>query len=486
MNLARRSVTSSIYNIAANAISTVVGITGSILLARLLEPEAFGLFAFVSSTVNLTTALPAFGFPAAFMHRTGGENGMNEEILRVYFTLRLLSGSLWVAGMGVAVALFAPEHLRLIFAILIGAAFISQQTTTIDVMLTRRVQFQRLAIMQAVVAVISTAVSVLLAWQGWGLWALLAGRITSVLVEVVILYVIRPVWRPHLGWSKELVSYFVRFGSQVFGSSLLMQMLDRVDDIWTGLVLGDRALGFYDKAFGFAVYPRQLLAAPITQVAAGTFAQLRDDRARLSRTFSLVNILMVRANFAVAALMWLVAPEFIHLVIGDKWLPMLAAFRLMLVYALFDPIKGMIGSLLILSGVPKKVLRTRAIQLLVMITGLITLGPRFGIAGVATAVDVMLVVGIVIFYHDARRFVDFSLLRFFSIPTLAMGLGFLFVHELLRWSDIAGFTWSAAGVKIAVFVVTYATVLILVERALLKEMLDALFGSMRGGMKHPD
>ncbi len=224
MNLARRSITSSIYNIAANVISTVAGIAGSILLARLLEPETFGLFAFVSATVTLTTSLPAFGFPAAFMHKTGGENGMNEEILRVYFTLRLASSSLWAIGMAIAVALFAPEHTRWTFAILIGAAFITQQTTTIDVILTRRVQFQRLAVMQAVVAVTSTAVSVLLAWQGMELWALLAGRITAVLMEVIILYAVRPVWRPRLGWSKVLVRYFLRFGSQVFGSSLLMQI----------------------------------------------------------------------------------------------------------------------------------------------------------------------------------------------------------------------------------------------------------------------
>jgi len=486
MNLARRSVTSSIYNISANVISTVSSIAGSILLARLLEPEAFGLFAFVSSIVTLTAALPAFGFPAAFMHKTGGKNSMNEEILRVYFTLRLVSSSLWAIGMTAAVALFAPEHTRWTFAILIGAAFVTQQTTTIDAILTRRIQFQRLAIMQATVALTTTGVSLMLAWQGFGLWALLAGRITAVLVEVIILYAVRPVWRPRLGWSRELVHYFIQFGSQVFGGSMLMQMLDRVDDIWTGYALGDRALGFYDKAFGFAVYPRQLLAAPIAQVAAGTFAQLRDDRVRLSRTFSMLNILLVRANFAVAALMWLVAPEFIHLVIGDKWLPMLTAFRLMLVYALFDPIKGMVASLLGLAGVPKKVLRTRLVQLLVMLTGLVTLGPRFGIAGVATAVDIMLVAGIVIFYREARRFVDFSLLRFVSVPALAMGLGLLLVYSLLPWSGIKEFTWSAAGAKIGIFGFAYAAVLILLEKGLLKEMFDMLMGSLRAGGNQTD
>ena len=54
MNLAQRSVTSSVYNITANVISLAVGFVGSIALARLLEPEAFGVFAFVTSVVQLT------------------------------------------------------------------------------------------------------------------------------------------------------------------------------------------------------------------------------------------------------------------------------------------------------------------------------------------------------------------------------------------------------------------------------------------------
>jgi O-antigen/teichoic acid export membrane protein len=470
MNLAQRSITSSIYNVAANVISLVVNLAGSIALARLLEPEAFGIFALVMATVQLTTALPNFGLAGAFLHRTAGEADVGEEILRVYFTLKLLFSLIWAALLATGAALFAPVHTRWAFGVIIVTTFVAQQTTAIDVLLTRQVQFRRLAVTQAALAVVTTLVSVGLAWRGWGIWALLCAEIAAVIVQVTLLYFIRPVWRPRLGWSKELARYFIRFGSKVFWGALLLQALDRLDDVWTGVVLGDRALGFYSRAYSFATYPRQALAAPLQQVVAGTYAQLRDDRLRLSQAFVWVNVLMARANFGVAALLWLVAPEFIRLALGARWLPMLDAFRLMLVYTLFDPVKGMISSMLIVSGAPERVVRARTIQLAVMTGGLVILGPWLGIAGVALAVDVMLVVGMVILYAEARRFVDFTLKRVFGVPALALGLGIAAVYAALALPGLAGPDWRTGLVKLLVFSLVYMAMVVLLERDQIPEL----------------
>jgi len=486
MNLAQRSVTSSIYNVMASGISLAVGFVGSIVLARLLEPKVFGVFAFVTSVVQFTTVLPHFGFQPAFLHRTGGEAGVTEEILRVCFTLKLLFSLVWAALLAAGTALLAPEHTRWVFWIVVAVTFVGLQMDTIGLLLTRQVQFRRLAIARAASAVATTLVSVGLVWRGWGLWALLSGSMAAVAVRALLLCVIRPVWRPRLGWSRELARYFIGFGSKVFGTALLLQALDRVDDIWTGIALGDRALGFYDKAYGFATYPRQVLTDPLAQVVVGTYSELLGDRPRLSQTFSWINMLMARANFWVAALLWLVAPEFIRLALGDKWLPILAAFRLMLVFTMFDPIKNMIGSVLILSGAPERVIRARIIQLAVMVAGLVTLGPWLGIAGVALAVDAMLVVGMVILYVEARRFVDFSLRQFFGLPTLAMGLGLFAVYGTLTLASVAGNDWLTGVVKGAVFSLVYASVMLVVERAQLLQAFYFLLRTLRPQAVHTE
>jgi O-antigen/teichoic acid export membrane protein len=150
----------------------------------------------------------------------------------------------------------------------------------------------------------------------------------------------------------------------------------------------------------------------------------------------------------------------------------------MLVYTMFDPIKNMISSLLILSGAPERVIRARIIQLAVMVAGLVTLGPGLGIAGVALAVDAMLVVGMVILYAEARRLVDFSLRRFFGIPALALGLGIVAVYGALAMSGVGGNDWLTGLVKGSVFSLTYVGMLLLVERELLFEMWDVLRKTM--------
>jgi O-antigen/teichoic acid export membrane protein len=466
---------------AGNAFAMIVGFANAVILARLLEPEVFGVFAFVMSVVQVTTAIPDFGLPAAFLHRTGGEKGVSEEILRVYFTLKLAMTTVWAVAMAAGAAVFAPERTRWVFWVVIAFTFAAQQMAIVTVLLIRRVQLRRAAAAQAAMAAASAAVSIVLAARGWGLWALLCGKIAAVAVQGLIFFVIRPVWRPRLGWSRELARFFFGFGGRVFAGEALAQALDRTDDIWTGAALGSRSLGFYDKAFGFATYPRQILSAPLTQVVTGTYSELKDDRPRLSRAFAWVNMLLIRANFWIAGLIWLVAPEFIRLVLGAKWMPMLAAFRLMLVYTLFDPVKGMVANVLVICGAPGRVVRIRAIQLAVMVAGLALLAGRLGIAGVALAVDLMLVTGIVLLYAEVRRFVDFSVRRFFPMPLAAAGLGLAAVRAASAAPGIAGNDWRTGCVKGLVFSTVYGLTLWLTERRVLLEMREAVLKPLRKG-----
>jgi len=301
-------------------------------------------------------------------------------------------------------------------------------------------------------------------------------------VTIFGLYIWRPVWVPRLAWSAPVVRYLLSFGSRAFVADVLMRALDRVDDLWTGLALGETALGFYSRAYTFAIYPRYILAMPINAVAGGTYAELKEDRVRLSKAFFRTNAFLVRTGFLLGGLLALVAPEFIRLALGDKWLPMLTAFRLMLVYTLFDPIKITVADVLTASGAPGKVVRARAIQLVVLVAGLVGLGPRLGIAGVAIAVDAMLVVGIALLLWQARAYVDYSPVRLFGVPALALSIGLaasIGLSSLLNpnWSE-----WWTASVKAVSFSVAFVAITLALERHQTAELLSLLTQTVRSGM----
>lgn len=474
-DLARRSTVAVVWNMASGMSGIGVLFARSIILARLLPVETFGVYAGASALVVLTSVFATFGMGGAFLHRSP-ETEDESRAASIHFTLKLLFTMAWAAAL-VAFALLrttGDQQTALIVITLATAGL--EITQTPRLILVRRVIHRRLALIQLVDALLTSAVAIGLALMGATLWALLSTDVVVMLVGIVGLYVWRPVWRPRFGWNRQSVRYYLRFGSRNFGAGALLLALDRVDDLWTLRYLGDTALGYYSRAYTFATYPRRILAGPVNQVAGGTYAELKSDRKRLSQAFFRTNALLVRSGFALGGLLALIAPEFIAILLGDKWLPMLQAFRLMLVYTLLDPIKMTVADLFVAVGRPEKVLRVRLVQLGVMVIGLFTLGLRFDIAGVALAVNLMLVVGIAALLVQARDYVDYSARRLFLTPGLALAAGLLAggVAVALLGALVASSWWTAL-IKTVAFLLAYAAILFVFERTLLR----SLFASVR-------
>ncbi|MBE2199904.1 MAG: oligosaccharide flippase family protein [Anaerolinea sp.] len=480
MDLLKRSVVSVGWNMAANVISVLVLFARSVILARLLPVTAFGVYAFASSWVALTIVFATFGLGTAFLHRCEETEDV-QQAAAVHFTLTTLFVLAWGA-LHILAAFWLTDGLNrgaLIFLVVVRG--LSQLTETPRLLLVRQVAHQRLAVIETVMDILSTLVAVLLALRGVAVWALLATDAVMLLVTAGGLYLWRPFWRPRFAWVPRVVRYYLRFGVQDVGAAALTRALDRLDDLWTGIYLGKEALGFYSRAYTFATYPRQVLATPINQVVTGTYAELKGDTHRLSQAFFRSNALLVRSGFYFGGLLALVIPEFIYLIIGVKWLPMMTTFRLMLLFTLLDPLKATIATLFTAVGRPSIVLRIRAIQLLIMIPGLFLLGLPWGIEGVALAVNVMLLVGLFLLLRAARQFVQFSVRRLFLLPGVAVAVGLgaaLIGFQLAGWQDVTP-NWATAVLKTALFSIPYLLILFLGERHELLDMVALVRGRFR-------
>ncbi|MEJ2732388.1 MAG: oligosaccharide flippase family protein [Anaerolineae bacterium] len=477
MSLARRSVTSAAWNSIASVARLVVLFARYVVLARLLPVDTFGVYAGANALVQLTVLVAAFGMGGAFLHRAPETEDENQAA-SVHLTLKLVFTLAWAGLMLIGSALFATGETRTALLLLTITTAGTQLAQTPQLILIRRVVHRRLALLQLLNALLTTLVAVGLAWGGATLWALLATDVATMILTLAVLYGWRPVWRPRLAWTPDVMRYFLRFGSRNFAAVTLLQALDKFDDLWTRFFLGTTAMGYYSRAYNFATYPRTILAAPINTVAGGTYAELKENRQRLSRAFFRTNAFLVRSGFFLAGFLALTAPEFIRLLVGDKWLPMLDAFRLMLVFTLLDPIKITVSNLFIAVGKPEKVVQARLIQLAVLLTGLFTLGPTLGIAGVALSVDVMLVVGIALLLWQARTHVDFSARRLFAVPMLALILGIAAARAAITIPGVLGSDWRTGAVKTVVFCVLYVGIMILLERDQVSMLLN-IFSMLR-------
>ena len=153
---------------------------------------------------------------------------------------------------------------------------------------------------------------------------------------------------------------------------------------------------------------------------------------------------------------------------------MLDAFRLMLIYTLIDPLRISVGGLFSAIGQPGLVVRVRIVQLGMLALGLLLLVPRFGIAGVAVAVDLMAIMGIASLLAQARVYVDLSLGHLFVVPTLALAIGVALAAGASTLPFVTGSDWLTGTTKTIVFLLVYSSILLIAEKQQISQMWQLL------------
>lgn len=477
-----RAVVGAGYTAFSSIITLVVGFTRSIFLARLLLPEDFGVITFALFFTSLIGSLTNFGFRQAFIHSDP------EDEQRAANAMFLVDITIAVAQLFL-VFLLQPVFTRLypqyqllpkILLIFFAAYIIGAATGTPLAILERHLAYRRIALLNIIISITITIATVVMAFAGMGVWALVAEVILSRVVMFVGLFFIRPPWRFQGQVEWNFIRRFTRFGLSISITHILGFLIDQFDDFWTGASLGKAPLGYYSKAYEYARYPRRVLSDPIVSVVFPTFSRLKHDRQELSQAFARSFGVLIRLGFLVSITMYLTAAELVQVAIGPKWLPMVNTYRLMIVYTLIDPLISIAAMLFIAVGKPGVTTTIRLLQMLVFVPGVILLGNRFGIDGVAIAADIMVVLGFIFVIIQSTRYVDFSMKQLFLAPVVAFLVAGLSVsgiaatvltHSSPLWSLI---------IKGGVSALVYGLISFGLERplyqkyyAFLKPMLDA-------------
>jgi O-antigen/teichoic acid export membrane protein len=418
MTLARRFVRSGAWATGAHAGVTVVLAVRSIALARLVPVDVFGVYAFAAALTTLTAVLARFGMDDALVHRAPATANTGVAA-GVHFTLATLMAGLWfLLVLGLA-WLNADGQTLVAIAVLAIAQLVLLLSATSTALLRRAVQHRLLSQINLMATLLASVVGLGLAWLGHGLWALLAIDVVAALCMLIALFLRGPAWRPRLAWNTDVARYLLRFGSRNALGRLLENAQMKADKLWAGGALGAQALGFYSRASAYSRAPVGLVDRPLGSVVLGAYAELAHDRRRLSAAVNRFNELLVNGAAVAAVAVGLVAPELIVILIGAKWLPMLDAFRLLLLAAVPAALTRSLVQLLVGAGDPASRVRIATARLLVLGLGIWILGQDLGIAGVALAVLGSSVAGLALSLRQAARLADLDMRTVLLVPSLA-------------------------------------------------------------------
>ena len=472
-SLAQRSLISTGWNLGASLVTVGILFVRAVILARMLEVSTFGVYALAYAVVKLTSVIAEFGLGEAFLHRAPETEDENRAAA-VHLGLTVLLTSLWATTLILVAMVTIRPPFRTALMVLTITVAVLQIARTPTLVLVRRVRHRRLAVIDLVTAVSTTAIAVWLASRGAQLWALLATDIVTAALAITALYLWRPPWRASLAWNSDVARYYLGFGSRSFLAGMLSQILDRIASLLTGIFLGMTALGFYSRAFAFATYPRRFVAQPILKVVAGLYAELKGDAARLNIAFGQVNAVLFRLGFGVAGLLAVVSPELVYLLLGDRWMPMVPPLRVLLILVVAAPIERSLAHLFVAVGRPGYVVRARVVQLVVVGVGLFVLGSRWGVVGVAAVISGAMLVSMCLLLLWARDHVEFSLARIVVPPLVALGMATGATVAVLNRTEHIDDPILSLGLVTLAFVPVYVGALLMLERRRLRGLVRTL------------
>lgn len=385
--LTNRALGGMLWTFSGTGVQLIVQLLVLMALGRLLTPRDFGLMGAAAVVIALSQIVSQVGVGPAIVQRRELESAH----VRVAFTI---SGGLGVL-LGVAVWLSAPAlaafyRMPAVEPVLRGVALlfpIDGLNTVGESLLVRQLRFRLFVALEVGSYVLGYAcVGVLLAWRGYGVWALVGANLAQVTLRTIGMYAAtrHPV-RPSLNWraTRDLLSYGFGHSLAQVGALLSQQG----DNLVVGRWLGPAALGIYGRAYNLMVMPASVFGRIVNRVLFPIMAQVQDERERLAGAYERVLAVVALMSLPISAFLWVIAPEFIPVLLGPAWSGVVQPFRLFTISLLFRMGSKISDACTKAAGaVYSRALVQAAFAALVLLGAL--LGQRWGIGGVAIAVSI--------------------------------------------------------------------------------------------------
>jgi PST family polysaccharide transporter len=383
-DLGGQAVRSAAWRGAASFSTTLVRLGMMAYLARKLTPGAFGIVAISSVIVAFALGIFELGLGSAIVQRPRITAAQLWWVFKVNMTLSLC---LWAVCIAASpwVSRFFQEPLAGPVLVVSGALLpISAVAVIPRNLLTRRLEFKKLAVSEIVGTLIGGVVSVWLAVVGLGVWSLVLGSLSGYGVTAVSLLMLSP-WRPHRSGRADQKAALLRFGVVVAILSVANNWAYSVDNLVVGRLLGATALGLYSVAFNLAMMPVSHFSGLATSVAFPAFAAIQADRERLAAAYIRCLRFSAALSFPVCAMLAVLAPQLVAVYLGPKWASAATPLRLLLAMAAARSLYMLAGSVLRSVGRPQTELVLQAVFCLGVAVAA-AIGARAGINGVAAAV----------------------------------------------------------------------------------------------------
>ena len=327
-SIKEKAMSSVVWTTIQKFAGYIIQFASGIILARLLEPQDYGCIGMLTIFMSLATVFVDAGFGTALIQK---KRPTQEDYSTVFWFNLAMSTVMYFV-----LYFFAPNiarfyHMDLLCmvlrvqgVILIIHAFATIQTNQ----LMKQFKFKKIAIVTLITSLIALIVTIILAFYGFGVWALVTQYILTALIPTII-YWLTNKWRPLLTFSKESFKSLFKFGGYMLSMSLITTIGNEIQGLLIGRVYNPSTMGFYSKARGTEKLASHTVSNVLQQVTLPIYSELQDDRSGLISAIKKLTCSVAYITFPLMFLLIVLAKPVFVLLYSAKWLPSVPYFQVL-------------------------------------------------------------------------------------------------------------------------------------------------------------
>jgi O-antigen/teichoic acid export membrane protein len=382
-SLTEKTVSGATWTGASSALTQAISLLGTLVLARLLTPEDYGLVGMARLAIGLIAIFRELGTTAAIIQRKQLSQEFLSSIFWANLALAVVTFGLAIATSPLVALFFHQSKIGPIVRLLAAGFIISALSSVPSALLNREMAFRKVMMIEIGAASFATCLAVGMALRGAGVWSLVISSLAGTCITTVFLWWSCP-WRPKwlLDWM-ELRS-IASFSLNLSGFNLVNYFSRNADNAIVGRYLGAYQLGFYQVAYNLMLYAVQNISQVMGRVLFPVFAKVQDDNVRLRQAYTKAVSTIAVVTFPMMAGVMAVAEPFVRAVLGEKWHPVASLLIILAPVGLMQSVVTTVGNIYYAKGRADWLFRWGLIATTVSV-GSFLVGLPWGIRGVAVA-----------------------------------------------------------------------------------------------------
>lgn len=415
-------VSGVVWSFAEKFLTMLVQMVVSIIVARRLMPEDFGVMAILTFFTSVALTIVDSGFSQTLIRkREPSDSDYRSVFLFNVVVALLLYFVLWALAAPIA-RFYGHSVIRDVAPVLFLLLPINSLCVVQTVMFTREFRFKLLSNIVFFASLVSGVVAVAMAVAGCGIWALVAQRLLQMGIKVVAFWLIRR-WRVRGGVSLSALREMAPFSLRLLATDLIASIYNNVAQLFVGKIYSTASLGYYSQAQKLKDLAVISTVQSVQGVTYPALSKLSADEEKFSAGYERIVRLLSFVLFPAMLGLVAISSDMFMLLLGERWMPTVPYFRILALSGMVYPL-AMVGyNVLKIKSDGRLVVRLEVVKRVVM-TLVLCVTILTGIEAVAWGMTAMAFVEFLLNSGFALRLMSFGVVRLAKalLPSLLLSL----------------------------------------------------------------